>query len=87
VVAAQLNRDPEYRIDKKPMLADLRESDAIAQAADLVILIHREDAYDYQSPRAGEADFIVAKNRHGPAATVTVAFQDHYARFVDMAPN
>jgi replicative DNA helicase len=86
VVAAQLNRDPEYRVDKKPMLADLRESDAIAQAADLVILIHREDAYERESPRAGEADFIVAKNRHGPVATVTVAFQGHYVRFVDMAP-
>jgi replicative DNA helicase len=87
VVAAQLNRDPEYRIDKKPLLADLRESDAIAQAADIVILLHREDAYERESPRAGEADFIVAKNRHGPTATVTVAFQGHYTRFVDMAPN
>jgi replicative DNA helicase/HKD family nuclease len=87
VVAAQLNRDPEYRIDKRPLLADLRESDAIAQAADLVILLHREDAYERESPRAGEADFILAKNRHGPAATVTVAFQGHYFRFVDMAPS
>jgi replicative DNA helicase len=86
VVAAQLNRDPEYRMDKKPLLADLRESDAIAQAADLVILLHREDAYEPETPRAGEADFIVAKNRHGPTATITVAFQGHYARFVDMAP-
>ena len=86
LVAAQLNRDPEYRQDKKPMLADLRESDAIAQAADLVILLHREDAYERESPRAGEADFIVAKNRHGPTATVTVAFQGHYSRFVDIAP-
>lgn len=86
VVAAQLNRDPEHRVDKKPLLADLRESDAIAQAADLVILLHREDAYERESPRAGEADFIVAKNRHGPVATVTVAFQGHYARFIDMAP-
>jgi replicative DNA helicase len=85
VVAAQLNRDPEYRTDKKPMLADLRESDAIAQAADLVILLYREDAYERESPRAGEADLIVAKNRQGPVATVTVAFQGHYSRFVDMA--
>jgi replicative DNA helicase len=67
------------------MLADLRESDAIAQAADLVILLHREDAYERESPRAGEADLIVAKNRQGPVATVTVAFQGHYSRFVDMA--
>ena len=84
VVAAQLNRDAERRIDRKPMLSDLRESDAIAQAADIVILLHREDAYERETPRAGEADFIVAKHRQGPTATVTVAFQGHYARFVDM---
>ncbi|MFI8860713.1 replicative DNA helicase [Streptomyces prasinus] len=52
--------------------------------ADLVILLHRPDAYDKMSPRAGEADLIIAKNRSGPTATVTVAFQGHYARFVDM---
>ena len=46
---------------------------------------HREDAYERESPRAGEADFIVAKHRNGPTATVTVAFQGHYSRFVDMA--
>jgi replicative DNA helicase len=85
VVAAQLNRDPERRIDKKPLLVDLGESDAIAQAADLVILLHREDAYERETPRAGEADFIVAKNRHGPAAIVTVTHQAHYARFIDTA--
>lgn len=85
VVAAQLNRDPEYRIDKKPMLSDLRESDAIAQTADIVILLYREDAYERESPRAGEADLIVAKHRQGPTATITVAFQGHYARFVDMS--
>lgn len=85
VVAAQLNRGPEQRIDRRPLLADFRESDAIAQAADLVILLHREDSYDRESVRAGEADFIVAKNRNGPTATITVAFQGHYARFVDMA--
>ncbi len=87
VVAAQLNRGPEQRTDKRPMLADFRESDAIAQAADLVILLHREDAYERESPRAGEADLIIAKNRNGPTANVTVAFQGHYARFVDLAPS
>jgi HKD family nuclease len=86
VVASQLNRDPEHRIDKKPLLADLRESDAIAQAADIVILLAREDAYERESPRAGEADLIVAKHRQGPTATVTVAFQGHYSRFVNLAP-
>jgi len=84
VVAAQLNRDPECSADKQPILADLRESDAITQTADLVILLHREDAYERESPRAGEADLIVAQHRHGPTAIITVAFQGHYSRFVDM---
>jgi replicative DNA helicase len=58
---------------------------SIEQDSDVVILLHREDAYEPESPRAGEADFIVAKHRNGPTATVTVAFQGHYSRFVDMA--
>ena len=85
VALSQLNRGPEQRTDKKPMLADLRESGSIEQDSDLVMLLHREDAYERESPRAGEADFIVAKHRNGPTATVTVAFQGHYSRFVDMA--
>jgi len=59
---------------------------SIEQDSDMVILLHREDAYERESPRAGEADFIVAKHRNGPTATVTVAFQGHYSRFIDMAP-
>jgi replicative DNA helicase len=59
---------------------------SIEQDSDVVILLHREDMYERESPRAGEADLIVAKHRHGPTATVTVAFQGHYSRFVDMAP-
>jgi replicative DNA helicase len=51
----------------------------------MVVLLHREDFYERESPRAGEADFIVAKHRNGPTATITVAFQGHYSRFVDMA--
>jgi replicative DNA helicase len=58
---------------------------SIEQDSDLVILLHREDAYEPESPRAGEADLIVAKHRNGPTATVTVAFQGHYSRFTDMA--
>ena len=58
---------------------------SIEQDADMVILLHREELYEKESPRAGEADFIVAKHRNGPTATLTVAFQGHYSRFVDMA--
>ncbi len=85
IAVAQLNRGPEQRQDKRPMLSDLRESGSIEQDSDVVILLHREDAYERESPRAGEADFIVAKHRNGPTTTVTVAFQGHYSRFVDMA--
>jgi len=85
VAIAQLNRGPEQRQDKKPMMSDLRESGSLEQDADVVILLNREDAYEKESPRAGEADFIVAKHRNGPTATITVAFQGHYSRFVDMA--
>lgn len=87
VMLSQLNRGPEQRTDKKPMLSDLRESGSLEQDSDVVILIHREDAYEPESPRAGEADLIVAKHRGGPTRTVTVYFQGHYARFADPAPD
>ena len=86
IALSQLNRGPEQRTDKKPLLSDLRESGSIEQDSDVVILLHREDLYERESPRAGEADLIVAKHRNGPTTTVTVAFQGHYSRFVDMAP-
>jgi replicative DNA helicase len=85
VAVSQLNRGPEQRNDKRPQLSDLRESGSIEQDADVVILLHRDDYYDKESPRAGEADFIVAKHRNGPTDTVTVAAQLHLSRFVDMA--
>ena len=85
VAISQLNRGPEQRADKRPMLADLRESGAVEQDSDLVFLIHRPDAYERDHPRAGEADLIVAKNRHGPMSTITVAHQLHYSRFADLA--
>jgi replicative DNA helicase len=85
VAVSQLNRGPEQRTDKRPQLSDLRESGSIEQDADVVILLHRDDYYDKESARAGEADFIVAKHRNGPTDTVTVAAQLHLSRFVDMA--
>ena len=84
VAISQLNRSPEQRADKKPMLSDLRESGSIEQDADVVILLHREDLYDSQN-RSGEADLIVAKHRNGPTRTITVSAQLHFARFTDMA--
>ncbi|SHN46870.1 replicative DNA helicase [Cryptosporangium aurantiacum] len=85
IAASQLNRGPEQRTDKRPQLSDLRESGSIEQDADMVLLLHREDYYEKESPRAGEADFILAKHRNGPTDTVTVAFQGHFSRFVDMS--
>ncbi|BCJ71801.1 replicative DNA helicase [Catellatospora sp. IY07-71] len=85
IAVSQLNRGPEQRTDKRPQLSDLRESGSIEQDADVVILLHRDDYYDKESPRAGEADFIVAKHRNGPTDTITVAAQLHFSRFVDMA--
>lgn len=85
IAVHQLNRNPEGRQDKRPQLSDLRDSGAVEQDADIVILVHRDDYYDKESPRAGEADFIVAKHRNGPTDTITVAAQLHLSRFVDMA--
>jgi replicative DNA helicase len=84
VALSQLNRGPEQRADRKPQLSDLRESGSLEQDADVVILLHRDSAYEKDTPRAGEADLIVAKHRNGPTDTVVVGFQGHYSRFADM---
>lgn len=85
ILLAQLNRQVMGRQDRKPMASDLKDSGAIEADADAVILIHREDMYEPESPRAGEADLIVDKHRAGPQSTITVVFQGHYSRFMDMA--
>lgn len=86
VALSQLNRNPASRSDGVPRLSDLRESGSIEQSADTVILIHRPDMETPESPRAGEADLIVAKQRNGRTGIATVVFQGHYARFSDFAP-
>ena len=85
VAISQLNRGPEQRTDKKPMVSDLRESGSMEQDADMVILLHRPDAFDRDDPRGGEADLILAKHRNGPTKTITVAHQLHLSRFTNMA--
>ncbi|MEU1197489.1 DnaB-like helicase C-terminal domain-containing protein [Streptomyces sp. NPDC005813] len=79
----QTERPQRNRTDRRPELYDIPAS--LEKYADAVILLHREDAYDRDSPRAGEADLIIAKNRTGPIGSVTLAFQGHYGRFVDMS--
>lgn len=85
IAVAQLNRGPEMRNDKKPLMSDLRESGSLEQDADMIFLINRPDANEPVDPRAGEADFILAKHRGGATTTITVAHQLYYCRFEDIA--
>lgn len=83
VAAAQLNRLSEMRSDKRPQLADIRESGSVEQDSDIVILLHRPDYHDPEHVRAGEIDLIIAKNRNGPQETVTAIAQLDKSRIVD----
>ncbi|MEB3023453.1 MULTISPECIES: replicative DNA helicase [Mycolicibacter] len=86
VALSQLNRGPEQRTDKRPMLSDLRESGSIEQDSDMVMLLHRPDLVDPNDPRSGELEVHLAKHRNGPTRTFNLASQLHFSRFVDMAP-
>jgi replicative DNA helicase len=85
VALSQLNRRPEGREDKKPVLADLRESGAIEQDADLICFIYREEMYEENSKQRGIAEILVRKHRNGPTGTVQLAFLDQYTRFENLA--
>jgi len=89
VVLSQLSRAPEARADHRPQLSDLRESGALEQDADVVILIFREDAYNHDpdSESAGIAELILAKQRNGPTGVVKLAFLREQTRFASLAPN
>lgn len=88
VALSQLNRGVEMRADKRPMLSDLRESGAVEQDADVVVLLHRPEYYEKEKcARKGEVELIVAKNRNGQTGTVTAAAQLHLSRFADMHPD
>ncbi len=81
IALSQLNRDTEKRADHIPMLSDLRESGSIEQDADMVMFIHREDAYNHDSEKKGIAQIIVAKQRNGPVGTVELAWLPEYTKF------
>lgn len=81
LLLSQLNRGPELRPNKRPLLADLRESGAIEQDADTVVFIYRDDVYNEDSPEPGIAELNVAKQRNGPTGTVKVQFEKRCARF------
>jgi replicative DNA helicase len=85
VALSQLSRNLESRADKRPMLADLRESGSLEQDADVVLFLYRDECYDPDSPDRGTAEVIVAKHRNGPTASVRLAFLEHFARFANIA--
>ena len=87
LVAAQLSRAVEARKDKRPMLSDLRESGAIEQDADVVAFLHREDYYEPETLKKGEAEVIIAKQRSGPTGTVELMFLGHLTKFVNKERN
>jgi replicative DNA helicase len=84
IAISQLNRAVEQRTDKKPVMSDLRESGAIEQDADLILLIYREEVYDQNTTRRGIADIIIAKQRNGPIGEVQLTFLGEYTRFENL---
>ncbi|HET9691648.1 MAG TPA: replicative DNA helicase [Acidimicrobiales bacterium] len=85
VALSQLSRNLEMRADKRPILADLRESGSLEQDADVVMFLYRDEVYNPDSNDRGSAEVIVAKHRNGPTGKATLAFLDHYTRFANMA--
>lgn len=84
IAVSQLNRGPESRTDKRPMLGDLRESGAIEQDADIVVFLYRDSYYDPDTPDKGQAEVIVAKHRNGPTDTVKLLYLEHFTKFADL---
>jgi len=86
IALSQLNRGVEQRVEKKPVMSDLRESGALEQDADLILLIYREEVYDPNTTRKGIADIIIAKQRNGPTGDVQLTFLGQYTKFENYVP-
>ncbi|HWG77521.1 MAG TPA: replicative DNA helicase [Steroidobacteraceae bacterium] len=87
IALSQLNRGVEQRTEKKPVMSDLRESGAIEQDADMILLIYRDEVYDRNTTKKGIAEIDLAKHRNGEIGTFLLTFQGQYARFVNFAPD
>jgi replicative DNA helicase len=85
IALSQLNRQLEYRADKRPMLADLRESGSLEQDSDVVVFLYRDEIYNPDSDQRGTAEVIVSKHRNGPTGVTRLAFLDTYTKFANMA--
>jgi len=85
IAVSQLSRAVEQRSDRRPQLSDLRESGAIEQDADLVVLLLREEYYNPTDENRGMAEAIIAKQRNGPVGTIKLAFISEFARFENLA--